>query len=779
MTDFDFSYTGPSMDSYFGTIKKLQDNGYIFRGVATPSTNPGTTTEKIAYIASEAGTYTYFGNLSVSGLSVLTYNGSAWSVTSLNINLDIQQTTGQSTTSIMSQKAVTDEFNNFVTKKKEYDATHVSNTNEFEFYNYSTNFRILFGRKTKLECAKFPVKVSVVGVPDGVAVAISTYENFSDTLNANATNAIESGDYGVTEFTFSNPQSNYLKVAFKSTASGTTPKITDNELAAIQSDVTVSISSYIKLAGTHGENYDIAVADSNLGVDEGIQMLYKNLTLESFACNWTFNANAPSGFFKARFRCAIKVPKFPVYVKVSNIPNGYQCIIQSNYTLSDVLDATVYSIEGNLTWSEGEAEYTFTNEAAQYIGIGFKIGSAGTTEFTQSDINTLMESVKTTFYPWSVAEGDIIEANNENKTIIYLNNLCRPNYSVDGRYTAGTKPLILLHFSDLHSDKINLQRIVKYKNNYSSYIDDAIGTGDLIRNTFGQSFDFWSASGADDILISTGNHEYYNGESSDYYTQITPLQVYNKYFAPFRSYWGSVVFPENAATYGYNYYYKDYTTENIRLIVLDNMANMLGQRDGVQAAWLETVLASAKAAGLHVLCAIHIGSTLENKFDNPFTSHHALFNNDGGANAGAFSEFYSLRDKVEEFINNQGVFIAWIGGHRHSDTIAILRDENNTVLKQGSIHVATASGGEFSSEIGGHGSNDNNNNGHSWWIIPKGDDCDRTDGTKQQDCFNIYSINTELKTLSIFKVGSDIDMFGRHKGSLLYDYANRTVLYSD
>ena len=106
MADYEFSYTGPNMNAYFGTIKELYDNGYIFKGVATLSTNPGTPTEKIAYIASEAGTYTNFGNLSVTGLSVLTYNGTAWSATSLN--LDIQQTTGQSTTSVMSQKAVSD-----------------------------------------------------------------------------------------------------------------------------------------------------------------------------------------------------------------------------------------------------------------------------------------------------------------------------------------------------------------------------------------------------------------------------------------------------------------------------------------------------------------------------------------------------------------------------------------------------------------------------------------------------------------------------------------------
>ena len=112
MANYDLAYPGLTIDSFLDTVNELQSNGYIFKGVATPSTNPGTTTEKCAYIASEVGTYTNFGGIAVTGLSVLTYNGTAWSAASLNINLDIQQTTGQSTTAIMSQKAVTDEIQN-------------------------------------------------------------------------------------------------------------------------------------------------------------------------------------------------------------------------------------------------------------------------------------------------------------------------------------------------------------------------------------------------------------------------------------------------------------------------------------------------------------------------------------------------------------------------------------------------------------------------------------------------------------------------------------------
>ena len=55
------------------------ENGYIYAGIATPSSTPAT--GKVFYIALTAGTYTNFGNTEVSqGINILKYNGSAWSL---------------------------------------------------------------------------------------------------------------------------------------------------------------------------------------------------------------------------------------------------------------------------------------------------------------------------------------------------------------------------------------------------------------------------------------------------------------------------------------------------------------------------------------------------------------------------------------------------------------------------------------------------------------------------------------------------------------------------
>ena len=59
-------------------LDALWSSGYQFVGIATPSTTPISTTSKIFYIATEAGTY--FNAVTVTqGINILSWNGTAWS----------------------------------------------------------------------------------------------------------------------------------------------------------------------------------------------------------------------------------------------------------------------------------------------------------------------------------------------------------------------------------------------------------------------------------------------------------------------------------------------------------------------------------------------------------------------------------------------------------------------------------------------------------------------------------------------------------------------------
>ena len=92
MADYDLKYTGQQIDALLATANELKTAGYIYKGVATPSTNPGTPTERVAYLASEPGTYTNFGGIVIaSGLYSLTYASGTWTGTQIqDIKMEIR-----------------------------------------------------------------------------------------------------------------------------------------------------------------------------------------------------------------------------------------------------------------------------------------------------------------------------------------------------------------------------------------------------------------------------------------------------------------------------------------------------------------------------------------------------------------------------------------------------------------------------------------------------------------------------------------------------------------
>lgn len=89
MANYDLTYEGSRVQSILDTGDELRDAGYIFRGEATPSTVPGTPTERVAYIGGP-GTYTNFGSSITVGagcICVFKYTGSAWSNQVINTGL--------------------------------------------------------------------------------------------------------------------------------------------------------------------------------------------------------------------------------------------------------------------------------------------------------------------------------------------------------------------------------------------------------------------------------------------------------------------------------------------------------------------------------------------------------------------------------------------------------------------------------------------------------------------------------------------------------------------
>lgn len=307
--------------------------------------------------------------------------------------------------------------------------------------------------------------------------------------------------------------------------------------------------------------------------------------------------------------------------------------------------------------------------------------------------------------------------------------------------------LTLAHFSDIHDDKANLLRFIEFRDKYNDYITDSICTGDLAWNLYTDSpghptfSSFWDeVDGTSNILVTIGNHETAITENT--WSGADAVDVYNKFMKR------CVENPVNNVVHEgtKNYYYKDYTSQGIRLIVLDPYYDIEAQN-----TWLQGVLADALSNDLSVICAEHNPFAYIDFIDCSFTAARFAFGGDT-INSSWGNKIASFVASVDAFQNNNGKFICWIAGHVHSDIVSVHHNYPNQLMLSASCATHEQSAGN--SNI-------------------------RTEGTKNQDNFNIYSFDTALKVITVIRIGQDTDAYMRHRGSLCISYDTKEVLWND
>lgn len=300
------------------------------------------------------------------------------------------------------------------------------------------------------------------------------------------------------------------------------------------------------------------------------------------------------------------------------------------------------------------------------------------------------------------------------------------------------QPLVLGWFSDIHADEANLKRIKEYFDEYSSYVADVIHTGDSVFNELSDGMAFWNRAGVQSYLNVVGNHDAastYNGSliAPPDPNAVSSKAVYDVIIKPYVSSWG-VVQPTGAEANGYNYYYKDYTTQKIRLVVLDCM-----YYDSTQNTWFSGVLSNTPQ-GYSVVVASHYCPDVITPLDTPFNSLQ-----------GTIPSTYSMPsavDAVSSFIENGGNFVCWIAGHTHIDYIGKLQRDTRQLC------IVVENGG----------------------IDDGWNDSTRTEGTKSQDAFNVIAFDIYSSIIKIIRVGDDYDHYMRHKMTLCYDYAQGILI---
>ena len=313
--------------------------------------------------------------------------------------------------------------------------------------------------------------------------------------------------------------------------------------------------------------------------------------------------------------------------------------------------------------------------------------------------------------------------------------------------------LTLIHFSDIHGKRVQLERIVEFRNKYANLIDDAICSGDVVLNQFSHAtltlnsdITFWDAvHGSEDILMCIGNHDVagLGSEGGDmnyskYGYNITQADAYEKYFKDRIDNWGATY------TADHTYYYKDYDDQGIRLIVLDYLltgADMEGQ-----ITWFGTTLAGAKSAGKAVVCVNHV---LPSTADTTFVE--STFTSTKRDKAGSLDD--DLMDEVDDFIDGGGVFLGWLCGHMHNDFVAY----STSHPKQLFLCVAHSKGdGAFQTAA-------------------------RVAGTKSQDAFNVVCFDAASQLVKVVRVGQDRDFLMRKLTTLTVDVSQEhpVIVWND
>ena len=318
-------------------------------------------------------------------------------------------------------------------------------------------------------------------------------------------------------------------------------------------------------------------------------------------------------------------------------------------------------------------------------------------------------------------------------------------------------PLVIAHLSDIHGNWSNVSRFIRFCEHHGNRIQVMLNTGDTVEGwlyngsgTSGGISGYHNIEGVENILTVIGNHDtalYDSGTWS--WREYAGKVAYDEVLAPNISSW-DVVQPTGADTNGYCYYYKDYVTNNIRLIVTD----VMGYND-TQDAWLASVLSDARTNGYHVVIATHFaggrpsgegGSPAFEKISCNYTTLYSL----GTTASGLYTfapESYKMMATVDSFIQAGGIFVGYIQGHYHADFVSKVAKYPNQLI----FSIGATKAGEMR-------------------------DYAHTVGKRDQDDFQIIAIDTYDKIVKLYKVGANVDRWGRHKNAVCVSYNTQTVI---
>ena len=365
-------------------------------------------------------------------------------------------------------------------------------------------------------------------------------------------------------------------------------------------------------------------------------------------------------------------------------------------------------------------------EDANYLIVNITDGSSY--EKTWS-IAPIVEEKLTLVEALNVGENtlDIVALNGENEITNKLLQLRRHlNMNISG--ASGLMPVVLLWFSDIHSDKVQFKRIMQFYERYKTYLNGILCTGDMVFDSLRDDYSYLE-NDLKKLMMTLGNHDIARTAWND--QTVTAEEDYNIFIKPFAEAGLVDNFTPNKC-----YWYKDYSAQKLRLIGLDAL-----HWDSEQNKWLEASLNDAKNKGYSVVCANHFfGGRNRTHIECAFDNVQKLSEGDAFINAEAPAT-------IQKFIDKGGDFVCWLSGHTHRDYVYYLTDYPKQMGF--TIDCATCSNGVTDEE--------------------------RENGTKSQDCFNLIAFDTTRKLVKIARIGSDRDSLLRKKDTICINYQTKKI----
>lgn len=296
--------------------------------------------------------------------------------------------------------------------------------------------------------------------------------------------------------------------------------------------------------------------------------------------------------------------------------------------------------------------------------------------------------------------------------------------------------MTLLHFSDIHGDRVAMSRLCDFMEEYGENIEDCICTGDFLENRWSSDFEFWGMDErAKTFLSCIGNHDILADESGwDWSLRVSRKESFNRFFAPYISNWNCVFQPEKT------YYYKDYPDNAIRLVVLNSILIEDEQRE--QLEWLESVLDNALECDIHVVIAMHYPV-----FMKKINCNFSTLDRGDGFGDRAMSVY---QEKVDAFMSKGGDFVVWLTGHVHMDFVGYNEQYPNQLC------IAIDSLCCYQSDA------------YS--------DANRCVGMPSQDLYNLVTIDTFDKLVKIVRIGCNLDRYLRKKDTLCINYKTFEII---